>query len=177
MHLVIWIVALCFVALAGWFDWRSRRIPNWLTVPGLLLGLTMNTLSWGWPGIKLSLAGAGLSLGVLLPFVLLRGLGAGDWKLMGALGALLGFPLIVLVLFGTIFVTGLMAAVQITRLNCWGATLRNLIELVKAAVTFKVFPHPKISLDNPGMMSLPFGVAAALATSLCFVAGFALRAF
>ncbi len=175
MLLGTWILALCFVALAGWFDWRSRRIPNWLTLPGLLLGLALNTLAWGAPGIKSALAGAGLSLVVLLPFVLLRGLGAGDWKLMGALGALLGFPLIVLVLFGTVFVTGVMAAVQITRLNRWRATLRNLLELLRAALTFKVFPHPRISLDNPGMMSLPFGVAAAVATTLCLLTGFALR--
>src|SRR6202521_4935713 len=76
--------------VAGWTDWRSRRIPNWLTVPGLLVGVLLNGIAAGWPGLKSSLLGAGLGLLVLLPFVFLRSLGAGDWKLAGALGAFVG---------------------------------------------------------------------------------------
>ena len=65
---------------AGWTDWRSRRIPNWLTIPGLLLGVAVNSWLRGWPGAKESLLGAGLGLLLLLPFVLIRSLGAGDWN-------------------------------------------------------------------------------------------------
>src|SRR5438094_5629721 len=48
-----------------------------------------NTIVWRLPGTRAGLQGAGLALALLLPFVVLRGLGAGDWKLMGALGAFL----------------------------------------------------------------------------------------
>lgn len=76
--------------IAGITDWRSRRIPNWLTVTALLIGIVTNSWLHGWAGAKTSLLGAGLGLLLLLPFVLIRSLGAGDWKLVGALGAFFG---------------------------------------------------------------------------------------
>ncbi len=82
--------AVALAVLAGWADLRSRRIPNWLTVPGLVVGVAANTILGRWSGLKLSLLGALVGLGLLLPFVLLRSLGAGDWKLAGALGAFTG---------------------------------------------------------------------------------------
>ena len=88
-----------FAAAAGWSDWRFRRIPNWLTVPGLLLGVAVNSLVWGWAGARSSLLGALLGLALLLPFVMVRSLGAGDWKLVGALGAFLGPQHLIAVLF------------------------------------------------------------------------------
>src|SRR5712692_1250005 len=171
MRGVIWILALSFVAWAGWMDWRSRRIPNWLTVPALLLGLAANTFAWGWTGTKASLEGAGLALGVLLPVVLLRGLGAGDWKLSGALGAFLGPVGILTVLLYAILIAGAMAAFEMIRQKRVITTLSNLWELVKGFFIFGLHPNPKISLDNPGLLKLPFGVAAAVATVLFFLAG------
>jgi prepilin peptidase CpaA len=102
----IWLLTLALVAGAGWIDGRTRRIPNWLTVSGFVAGLAVHLLFGGWRGGLMSLEGAGLGLVVLLPLVLLRALGAGDWKLMGALGALLGPVMLWFVLFASIFVAG-----------------------------------------------------------------------
>ena len=85
----VWMLATLVAIPAGGMDWRTRRIPNWLTVPALLVGVVANSVAGGWAGAKSSLLGAGLGLAVLLPFVLVRSLGAGDWKLVGALGCLL----------------------------------------------------------------------------------------
>lgn len=164
---LLWICALAFVIWAGWLDWRSRRIPNWLTVPGLALGLGTNTVAWGWAGTKTAFAGAGLALGLLLPLVLLRSLGAGDWKLMGALGAFLGPRQIFLVLVTTIFIAGAMAVAQTIRQKRVKETLVNLKELLYAFFVFGPSRHAVISLDNPGLMTLPFGVAVAIATVIC----------
>src|SRR5258707_15364727 len=106
----IWMFALGVTLLAGWVDFRTRKIPNWLTVPALLLGIGMHIVVAGWPGAKTSLEGAGLALVLLLPLVLLRGLGAGDWKLMGAVGAFLGPAMFLFVMLGSILVSGIMAA-------------------------------------------------------------------
>lgn len=153
---------------AGWLDWRNRRIPNWLTVPFFFVGLAANSVAWGWHGAKDVLAGAGLALVVLLPPVLLRGLGAGDWKLMGALGALLGWGQILLVLVVTILVAGVIAVGQMIREKRTWTTLVNLWELVRGFVVFGLRPHPELSLQNPASSTLPFGVAAAAATLLCY---------
>ena len=183
MHHAAWEYALGAMALAlavwaGWLDWHSRRIPNWLTVPSALLGLGAQTLSGGWPGTKSALEGSGLGLGLLLPFVLVRGLGAGDWKLMGALGAFLGPARLVVVLLGTVFIAGIMALVEMVRRRRVKETLANLWTLLLIMLTFgHRAARDNISLDNPGLMTLPFGVAVALATVGFFGLVLALRIF
>ena len=185
MHSAAWNLAWAFVLAslalllavwAGWLDWRSRRIPNWLTAPALGAGLAANTLAWGWPGTKAALEGAGLGLALLLPFVLLRGLGAGDWKLMGALGAWLGPSRLIVVLLGTVFIAGVMATVQMIRHGRVMKTLYNVCVLVVIMLTFGTRgQRENLTLDNPGLMKLPFGVAAAVSTVLFFGTLSALR--
>ena len=109
----IWILVGLLAIVAGWMDWRSRRIPNWLTVPGVAVGIMANSIAWGWSGAKSALLGAGLGLLLLLPFVLIRSLGAGDWKLVGAVGAFLGPSSLITVLAITILIAGLMAIILI----------------------------------------------------------------
>ncbi len=171
MHNVAWSVislslAMAVAVWAGWRDWRSRRIPNWITVPALLAGVGVNTMAWGWPGTKAALEGAGLALGILLPFVLARGMGAGDWKLMGALGAFLGPGKLVLVLLGTIFIAGIMAGVEMVLRRRVRETLSNLWTLLLIIMTFGYRgvrdSRDEISLDNPKLMAVPFGVSAAI---------------
>jgi len=161
---------------AGWLDWRTRRIPNWLTVPALVLGLLVNTLALGWLGTKAALEGAGLGLAVLLPFVLLRGLGAGDWKLIGALGAWLGPRQLGVVLLGTIFIAGAMAIIQMIRHGRVKETLHHMAIVCGILITFGVWgQRHNLTLDNPELMRLPFGVAAAASTVLFFGTVCALR--
>jgi prepilin peptidase CpaA len=101
---------------------------------------------------------------------LLRGLGAGDWKLMGAVGAMLGPVLLLFVLFGSILACGLMAVAHMMRTGRVVETLRNLWVLLKGFLSFGLRAHPQISLDNPKLMKLPFGVAVAVTTLICFCA-------
>lgn len=163
----IWTFAIGITLLAAWTDWRWRKIPNWLTVSGLILGIGTNAIAAGWHGAKASLEGAGLALVLLLPFVLLRGLGAGDWKLMAAIGAFLGPMGLLKALLVSVLVSGLMAYVHLVRLGRFMDTLRNLVVLVRGFLSFRIRPNPQISLDNPKLVKLPFGVAAAIATVIC----------
>jgi prepilin peptidase CpaA len=161
----VWIVAALFAAAAGWTDCRSRRIPNWLTMTGLALGIAMNTLAWGWTGTKASLLGAVLGLALLLPFVLVKSLGAGDWKLVGALGAFLGPGHLIAVLLVTILVAGVMAVALIVWKKRVRQTFRNLGHMLAAFFSLHL-PGPELSLDNPESLKVPFGVAVAVAVIL-----------
>jgi len=164
---ITWGFAAVLALVAGWLDWRSRRLPNWLTVPGFCVGVLGNAILGGISGAKTSLAGAGIALLVLLPVVLLRGLGAGDWKLMGALGAVVGGGQITALLFAAILVAGFFAVAQMIRQRRVFVTLCNLWALLCGFFLLGLKPHPEISLENPAANTLPFGVAVAAATILC----------
>jgi len=151
--------------IAGWTDLRSRRIPNWLTVPGLVIGVVANTVLGGWSGLKTSLLGAVIGLALLLPFVLLRSLGAGDWKLAGALGSFAGPALLMDLLIGSVFVAGLMAVALIIYKGRVRQTLRNIGHILISLVTFRL-PGTQVSLDNPESLKVPYGVALALTVVL-----------
>jgi prepilin peptidase CpaA len=151
--------------IAGWTDLRSRRIPNWLTVPGLVIGIVSNTALNGWSGLKTSLLGAAVGLALLLPFVLLRSLGAGDWKLAGALGAFTGPGLLIDVLLGSVFVAGVMAVALIIYKRRMRQTLRNIGHILISLVTFRL-PGSRVTLDNPDSLKVPYGVALALSVVL-----------
>ena len=166
----IWAFTVGVTLLAGWVDFRTHKIPNWLTVSAFVLGVGMRSVLGGWAGAKASLEGAGLGLVLLLPLVLLRALGAGDWKLMGAVGAFLGPVLFLFVLLGSIFVSGLMAIVEMMRTQRVKETFHNLYVLVHGFFSFGLRPNAEISLDNPRLLKLPFGVAVAISTVACFCA-------
>jgi prepilin peptidase CpaA len=167
---MIWALTILLTALAAFVDFRVSKIPNWLTVPAFVAGVTLRTALFGWTGAKSALEGAGLALGLLLPLVLLRAFGAGDWKLMGAVGAFLGPMMFLFVMLGSILVSGIMAMVEMARTRRVRETFRNLYVLVKGFFTFGLRANPKISLDNPELLKLPFGVAVAIATVACYCA-------
>lgn len=167
--LFVWAVTLAFTTWAGWLDWRTRKIPNWLTVPGFFAGVCMRTTILGWHGTVASLEGAGVALLILLPFVLVRGLGAGDWKLMGAIGAMLGPSAFFAFLLVSALVAGLMALITVLYTGQVRQTVRNMFVLVQGFFVFGVRGNPKMTIDNPGLLKLPFGVAAAFTTVICFV--------
>jgi prepilin peptidase CpaA len=160
-----WILAVLTATCAGVLDWRYRRIPNWLTVSGMIAGIGVNMALFGWAGTKASLLGLALGLGLLLPFVLLRSLGAGDWKLAGALGACLGPGQLVSVLMGTILVAGVIALAVVIWKRRFLQTLRNIGHMLAALFHLRM-PGPDVSLDSPESTKIPLGVAMAFTVIL-----------
>lgn len=78
------------VVVAAIFDLRWRRVPNSLTLPGLLLGILLNTIYFPRDGLWSSLEGLGLAFLIYFPLFLVRAMGGGDVKLMAAVGAIVG---------------------------------------------------------------------------------------
>jgi prepilin peptidase CpaA len=90
--IIVLIVAVgTFTLLAAIWDIRFRRIPNWLNVAALLLGLVYQLGFFGVPGLFAAGSGFALGFGTLFVLWLMGGGGAGDVKLLGALGVWLGF--------------------------------------------------------------------------------------
>ena len=169
MKLIVLFPALALALVAGWTDWRTRRIPNWLTVPGFAVGISVNVIASGWLGVKTSLLGAGLGLLVLFPFVMLRSLGAGDWKLAGALGAFVGPDAMLTLLMGSVFMAGAMALALVIYKRRFMQTVRNIGSMLASLLTFRM-PSAEVSLDNPESLKVPYGVALALTTAIFGIA-------
>jgi len=100
------VASILLLLSALYLDLRYQRIPNKLCLFALLLALLLQSISHQWHGIIQAFLGAGLALLILLPAYYFRCLGAGDVKLMIAVGALSG-PLLLMwsLVFGVIFGT------------------------------------------------------------------------
>src|SRR5260370_38785861 len=91
MHNRIILALLCAILVIGVYgDIRSHRISNTLSLLGLMAGLGLQYLGNGLHGVTSGLLGAGVGLACFAPFYLLRSMGAGDVKLLAAVGAFLG---------------------------------------------------------------------------------------
>jgi prepilin peptidase CpaA len=84
------IVVIAAGVLASAIDLRSRRVPNMLTMPLAGVGVLLAAAGIGSVGVGAALGGCLVGLLIMLPLHVLGGTGAGDVKLMAALGTLLG---------------------------------------------------------------------------------------
>lgn len=85
------LILIILLLTAAFFDMKEKRIPNFLTFPVMLAGLILNIITNGLSGIIFSFYGFLIGLVIFfIPFIL-GGMGAGDVKLMAAIGVLMGW--------------------------------------------------------------------------------------
>lgn len=84
------ILLLLILLAAVWIDVRRHRIPNVLSLGAIFLGLGLQGWALGTDGVLIGLGGLGVGLLIFSPFYLLGGMGAGDVKLMAAVGTFVG---------------------------------------------------------------------------------------
>ena len=88
--ITIYIILTLALGISLMTDLKTRKILNIVTFPAILAGLLFYSISQGWDGFFFSSTGFLAGIGTLLIPFLLGGMGAGDVKLMGAIGALMG---------------------------------------------------------------------------------------
>lgn len=153
---------VALVATAAITDLRSRRIPNVLTGPALLLGFVSWAVSRGWSGMGQSLLGTLLAVGLLGLFCFLGGMGMGDLKLFAAVGAWVG-PFQLMIAF---VMTGLIGAVMAL---VWAAAGGFLGEALGGTAGLLFGEQKRLTLDNPGARKMPYAPAIALGTLCSFL--------
>lgn len=159
---------LSLLGLAALIDWRTLRIPNWLTGGGAVLGLGWSVLAppsaqMGW---DMALAGLALGLVLMLPMYLLGVMGAGDVKLMAMAGAYLGLPG-TLHAVACVFVTGgLLALLTVAVRDAWRPLWRNLWGLLTVLhVAPEAIVRPGgLRVARPSVGKLPYGVSICVGT-------------
>lgn len=164
------------LAAASWTDARTRRISNKLVLVGALTGLALNTVLPegaglfsalpGRLGFLNALGGFAVGLGTLLPFYLLRAMGAGDVKLMAMIGAFLG-PASIL---GAVLMTFLAGGILAIAVALWKGVLRSTLANVRSMMlntAIKTMSGQGAQMEAPPASAtgkLPYALAIAAGT-------------
>ncbi len=163
---------LLLLAIAALSDYRTLKIPNWLTGGGIVFALVysavvqpaMNT-DWTW-------APAGMLLGfaALLPMYALRIMGAGDVKLMAMVGAFLGAEAAIPAVLFSVVTAGIAALVFGARRGVMGQMLGNVNGILRGMLWSAVASGAPRLEAGSSVGKLPYGVSIAAGTTLYLVA-------
>jgi len=161
--------AATFVALVGaGFDIKSRRIPNFITGPAILAGLLLHASLDGWHGLLTSMA-AGMICGVIfILFYIAGGMGAGDVKLITAVGCLAGLSSVAYLLILTSLAGGVMGVGFALLRGRLKETLSNVGTIAAHHKEEGLTPHPELNVRNVSTLRLPYGVAIAAGSTITF---------
>lgn len=151
---------------AGIWDWKVRRIPNWLCLSGLVAGFLLNDF-------RFAITGFGLALAIHLPLYALRAIGGGDVKLMAALGALLGLEAWLRVFVINAILGGVVALVVVVVRGMGKETFRRIWFVMKSLGRGTAPYQERAELDVTSGLgrSLPRGVIIAMAVGIWVVWG------
>lgn len=151
---------LIVVVISAYYDVRWRRIPNWLIVFGLGAAVILQPASGGIPALLDGIKGFSLGLALLFIPFLLRGMGAGDVKLLGVIGAMQGWVFVVNTFLWMAVWGGLMAIIALLA--------SGKIQLLVLRLAAGYYPILKIKLAvmqsrvSSEKTTIPYGVAIGL---------------
>ncbi len=161
-------VLAAVVLIAAGCDIRSRNIPNWLSLGGVLIGLALHPYLSGWTGLKFSASGFGLAVLMFVPLFVLRWLGGGDVKLMAAVGALAGAGNLFIIFIMDAILGGAVALIAVLFKKRGARTLRNIGRMITSLFRGKA-PYretEELEAGSETSMGMPRAVTIALATLL-----------
>ncbi|MBO1265977.1 prepilin peptidase [Proteiniclasticum sp. SCR006] len=132
------VVLLILLMLSVYYDWTRRKIPNKITMPAILIGVIWSTVNSGLDGFLFSVLGFLLGFAVFLVPYIYGGIGAGDVKLMAAIGSLMGWEFVLVSGLATaIFGGGLVivymlykGGLKMTLIDALGLVIRPLLRLL-----------------------------------------------
>jgi prepilin peptidase CpaA len=162
--MLVWLLIhfVGFLALIGAavvMDVRERRIPNVITVPALLFAVAIAAALPG-RAVLPAIVGALVAFGLGFPLFALGGIGAGDAKLLTAVGAFVGpTALLAVIIWGGLAGCGLALADAVRR--------RTVVPLLMNTLSLFIYlislgrAGRRASLETPGAQTVPYGVAIA----------------
>ncbi|MDO8268529.1 MAG: prepilin peptidase [Moraxellaceae bacterium] len=159
---------------AAWIDFRQRRIPNELCLAGILLGVMYHLLTAGVSGAGFSLLSFLLAFAAGFPLWLLGWMGAGDVKLVAAVGAIVGMKLVLPVLAGVAIAGGAVALVYLVALRLQDEPLYVIVASSLASPKTGDQQSQKTVDDVPGSLSvkkkgIPYAIPVALGSLAAIV--------
>src|SRR5919106_3017162 len=151
------IVLIPLAASVIYHDVRFRRIPNMLVLTALIAGLTINTVFGGFRGLGNSALGFAVAFIPMLLLHIFGAMGAGDVKLMGAVGSILGVALMPITLVLVVMVGGALAIFTTLRAGTMFSTLHGVLRIFVGILPG--WEMPRFAMAPDRRHTIPYGVA------------------
>lgn len=167
----LFIVTAAIALPAAIIDVRHHRVPNEICLAGVLLGVAFNVLNHGFLGLGSSLMGLFIAFSIGFPLWLMGWFGAGDAKLVSAVGAIVGINLVLPVMAGIAIAGGVFALIYVMAMRASREPLGALIAAV-------VFPEAKkgsslvamsVEKEKLTMKGIPYAVPVAFGSLAAIV--------
>lgn len=163
-----WVVAVTLV-VAAVIDGYELRVPNWITFPMIVSGWVYSTVLSpyaGWQGLWLSLVGTAVGFALLLPAYAVGGMGAGDVKLLGGVGAWMWGTITLYSFAVSALVGGVIAVLMVLSRGAWQKHKNQFWSILNEIATVKD-PEKLAEIAaerKPRMFLLPYGIPIAIGT-------------
>ena len=167
-------VLAAVLVIASVTDVRNAKIPNSVTIPAIVIGLVGHSLVWWlcgrvteWPMLTPLGALGGFAAGFLpmLAVYLAGGIGGGDVKLMGAIGALAGWRFVVAAMFYGFIIAAIMAVIVMLRRRIVRKTLARILQFVYLMFT----PSKPADPADTDSAKIPLGLALCIGSAVVLI--------
>ena len=155
-----WAAAFLFLAIQQ--DVRGMRIPNWLTLPSLVVAIGLGGATGGLAGLGTALAGAGVALAILFVPFACRAMGAGDVKAAMVLGALWGIDAFLPTFWWMVLAGGVIAIALVAAQGGLLDLLRRWAKSAKYSLLLRRIIYFQPGEQSAAAGGLPFAVAMGL---------------
>ena len=162
---LLFLVPLAAVVI--YYDVRYRRIPNTLVLATLLAGLAINTSFGGMQGIISSAGGFGLAFIPMFLMHIFGAMGAGDVKLFGAVGAVLGVGLVPMTFVVVVMLGAALAVYSMLMAGTVFSTLHGVLRIFVGILPG--WEMPRFAMPADRRHTIPYGVAIMLGSLITAV--------
>jgi len=168
-HWPVWLVSITLV-IAALIDGLKLKVPNWLTFPMILSGWLYSGLWFGWEGLGWSIAGTAVGLALLLPAYAIGGMGAGDVKLLGGVGAWVWPSATFYAFCVSAMVGGLLAVMMVLWQRKWKHHQQQFLAIATEILVVRDAGQlaAMAAERKSRMLLLPYGIPIAIGTIAYF---------
>jgi prepilin peptidase CpaA len=145
-------------------DLSTRRVPNAVLLPALMTALFLNSVDGGLAGLADSVAGLAIGLLMLMPLRVLGRMGAGDIKLLGVVGSILGAWGAIVAGLATMMAGGILALLYLVWLFIKPGVVSRVSRIVLRVTGKAAGPNDGMSWSTVRAAEIPYALAVAVGT-------------